>query len=145
MAVVFLVCDFTIKSLHFSSCVIFNSCPKLFNVHNASELFRHNWAAFFFLRSATLVLWVQFICQHHDSLVCGCMLPTANKHSTHSCLRALAWSNQVSITSPIIIYIYIFFFYCVWHSPCSAQASPPLKPNFHCYVSNKSSLINGVF
>lgn len=35
-------------------------------------------------------------------------------------------------------------FCCVWHSPCSAQASSPLKPHFHCYVSNKFSPINGV-
>lgn len=32
----------------------------------------------------------------------------------------------------------------MWHSPCSAQASSPLNPNFHCYVTNKLPPINGV-
>ncbi len=138
-AAVFLVCDFTIRTLHFSSCVIFNSFPKLLICFNASKCLRHNWSGFFlWLHSATLfplvhlsvsIMTIVGINTIWSVGVCYQLLwqiinqPCSTKTL---CFWALAWSNQVPITSPVNTFLLCVTFTMFCTSFLTTKTQPPL-------------------
>lgn len=85
---------------------------------DASECLSYNW-----LRSATFCSIGPPVRQHRDcsgnnyNLVCGCITQPflANNQSAPQdklgYFWALAWSNQVRITSPVSIFFFAFFFF----------------------------------
>lgn len=133
------VCDFTIKTLHFSSCVIFNSFQalKLLNCLRLAVI-----DPCFSPASLNNIGPIgPPICQHHEH--CGnlynLVYPLLQRIINHSAKlflsSGLVKSSAYNITNQYIVAVCDI-------PPCSAHASSPLKPNLHCYVSNQSSPIS---
>lgn len=123
-----------LHNTYFSSREVKNDLSIFLILFKLSKLNHFSdWPESSSLHPTALVLCTHsYIYIHPDSLVCECTLPK------QSCLWALAWPNQLSLT-PLDMISFVFEIHRVVHNP-SPPPPPPLKPKPRRLKGGKSLL-----